>query len=404
VSIPRLPLLALALLAGAMGAAGAIGAAAAAPASAAPVWSVSPIPSPHLAGAAVLSSVSCPSARACIAVGYEVDAANTPVALVERWTGTRWAIEPTPALPGAARGFLFGVSCATPRSCTAVGSATRGRATDALVEHWNGARWSMERAPAVVRRSPPQVTYLAAVACPSATACTAVGYAGNLAGTAGAILAARWTAARGWVTRPTAPPPGASAAFLSGVSCPSAADCTAVGFLTTRSGTGAALAERWTQDRWRSERIPTPLAATSVQLTGVSCPVRAFCTAVGYFDTAGIDVMLAEHWDGARWVIGRPRYPRGARAVRFAEVSCPSLRSCTAVGFINDVDGLDAPLAEHWTPRGWAVQPTPAIGTLAAPADAELSGVSCPMPARCVAVGDVNPLTGTGSALAETYR
>ena len=368
------------------------------------MWSVSPTPSPHLAGAAVLSSVSCPSARACVAVGYEVDAANTPVALVERWNGTRWAIEPTPALPGAARGFLFGVSCATPRSCTAVGSETRGRATDALIEHWSGARWTMEPPPARVRRSPPQVTYLAAVACPSVAACTAVGYAGNLAGTAGAILAARWTAARGWVTQPTARPAGASAAFLSGVSCPSAADCTAVGFLTTHSGTGAALAERWTQDRWRSERIPTPLGAASVQLTGVSCPVRAFCTAVGYFDTAGIDVMLAERWDGARWVIGRPRYPHGARAVRFAEVSCPSLRSCTAVGFVNDLYGLNAPLAEHWTPHGWAVQPTPAIGTLAAPADAELSGVSCPMALRCVAVGDVNPLSGTEGALAETFR
>jgi hypothetical protein len=132
--------------------------------------------------------------------------------------------------------------------------------------------------------------------------------------------------------------------------------------------------------------------------------VRASCTAVGYFDTAGIDVMLAERWDGARWVVGRPRYPHGARAVRFVDVSCPSLRSCTAVGFVNDVNGLNAPLAEHWTPRGWAVQPTPAIGTLAAPADAELSGVSCPMPSRCVAVGDVNPLTGTRSVLAEIDR
>ena len=81
-SIPRLPVLTIALLAavtavtGVTGVTGAMGAAAP-PASAAPVWSISPTPSPHLAGAAVLSSVSCPSARACVAVGYEVDAANS---------------------------------------------------------------------------------------------------------------------------------------------------------------------------------------------------------------------------------------------------------------------------------------------------------------------------------------
>jgi hypothetical protein len=377
---------------------------AAAPVRAAPAWSVTPTPSPRLASAAVLSGLSCPSLRVCVAAGYDVDAAGAPVPLVERWNGRRWAIQPTPGLPGATSGFLFGVSCTTPRSCTAVGSVTRGRSTDALVERWNGARWTMEPAPAAARHSRPQATYLAAVACPSVGVCTAVGYAGNSAGTAGAILAARWTPAGGWVTDPTAPPPGARAAFLSGVSCPSVDDCTAVGFLATGSGAGAALAERWRQDRWRSERIPTPLGASSVQLTGVSCPAPSTCTAVGYFDTAGIDVMLAERWDGTRWVIGRARYPRGARSARFADVSCPSPKSCTAVGFLNDVEGLDAPLAEHWTPRGWAVQPTPAIGTPAAPADAELSAVSCQASARCVAAGDVNPLSASESVLAETYR
>lgn len=374
------------------------------PAGAAPAWSVTPAPSPPLASAAVLSSVSCPSPQACFAVGYDLDAAGAPVALVERWNGTRWTIQATPGLPGATSGFLFGVSCATPRSCSAVGSVTRGRRTDALVERLSGARWRLEPAPVAARPSRPQVTYLAAVACPSSRVCTAVGYAGNRGGTSGAILAARWTRAGGWVTQPTSPPPGVQAAFLSGVSCPAVMDCTAVGSLITHSGSGATLAERWTPAGWRHVPTPTPGGATSVQLTGVSCPVPSFCTAVGYFDTAGIDVMLAERWDGTRWSIGRPRYPRGARAARFAEVSCPSPRSCTAVGSLNDIEGLDAPLAEHWSPHGWAVQPTPAVGTPAAQAGAELGGVSCRGLSRCVAVGDVSPLSGTGSVLAETYR
>jgi hypothetical protein len=379
---------------------------AAAPVRAAPAWSVTPTPPPRVARAAVLSSVSCPSPRACIAAGYEVDAAGAPVPLVERWNGTRWAIQPSPRLPGATSGFFFGVSCATPRSCTAVGSVTRDRDTVALAERWAGARWAIQPVPPPPRRvrAAHPTAYLAAVSCPSATDCVAVGYTGNVAGTAGATLTARRTRAGGWVTQAASGPHGARVAYYSGVSCASAARCTAVGAFLTRAGAGATLAGQWTPAGWRHVPTPTPLGATSVQLTGVSCPSPSFCTAVGYFDTAGIDVMLAERWDGTRWVIGRARYPPGARAVRFADVSCPSPQSCTAVGFLNDIEGLDTPLAEHWTRRGWTVQTTPGIGSTAAPADAELDGVSCWAPVRCIASGDVNPLNGIGGVLAERYR
>jgi hypothetical protein len=135
------------------------------------------------------------------------------------------------------------------------------------------------------------------------------------------------------------------------------------------AGAPVALAERWNGRRWAIASPPAP-----------------------------------RRWDGARWTIGRPRYPHAARSASFAEVSCPSARSCTAVGLRNDIDGLNTPPAERWTPRGWTVQPTPGIGTAAAPAEAELSGVSCEAPAQCVAVGDVNPLSETQSVLAESYR
>ncbi len=375
---------------------------AAEPAGAAPAWSVTPTPAPRLVSTAVLSGVSCPSPRACLAVGYQVDAAGAPVPLAERWNGRRWAIGSPPA-PPATGSFLFGVSCATARSCMAVGSSTRRGETVALAERWNGIRWALQPAlqPGGRIRGAHPTAYLAAVACPSTAACTAVGYAGNRAGTLGAPLIARWTRNAGWLSQPAAPPPAAKAAFLSGVSCASPSDCAAVGFLATRAGTSETLAEHWTQDSWHLERIPTPVGATAVQLTGVSCPSPSFCSAVGYFDTAGIDIALAERWNGIRWVIGRARYPRGARSARLAEVSCPSLEVCMAVGVLNAADGLNAPLVEGWTPRGWAVQPTPPIGTAAAPADAELSGVSCRALGRCVAVGDIAPLSGSQNVLAE---
>ena len=332
-----------------------------------------------------------------MAVGYAVNAAGAPAPLAERWNGARWIIQAVPAPRGATSSFLFGVSCATARTCTAVGSATRHTTgTVALAERLARDRWTIERLPRPARRARREVDYLAAVSCPRATSCTAVGYAGDAAGTAGRPLAARFTGAHGWAVSTVPIPVATRAAFLSGVSCPSLQSCAAVGFRTTRAGAQAALAERLTRAGWALEPIPTPAAATAVQLTGIACASPRACTAAGYFQAGGIDVLLTERFDGARWVVGRPRYPAGAREVQLTDVACPSAVACTAVGSFTDVAGLDQPLAEHWTPRGWTIQSTPTLGTLADPVDAPLAGVSCPSPARCVAVGSATPLDGEG--------
>ncbi|MFL5863683.1 MAG: hypothetical protein ACJ780_23410 [Solirubrobacteraceae bacterium] len=374
----------------------------AAPASGAPVtaatpWVVQHIPSPRLVSAAVLSSVSCPSPRACVAVGYAVNAAGSPVPLAERWTpGRGWAIQPVPVPRGATSSFLFGVSCAAARSCTAVGSATRpNNGTVVLAERLDAKRWTIERVPRPAGRARREVDYLAAVSCPADTACTAVGFAGNATGTAGRTLTERWTRPRGWVIERTP----ARAAFLSGVSCSSPRFCAAVGWMiTSRGGAAATLAERYTPAGWTTQRIPTPSAATEVQLTGVACASPSFCTAAGWFEAGGFQVMLTERWDGSRWVIGRTRYPAGAREVQLTDVSCPRPTGCTAVGSFTDTNGLNEPLAEHWTPDGWTIQAMPALGTPASPVEAGLAGVSCASLARCDAVGSATPLDGGGQS------
>jgi hypothetical protein len=365
--------------------------------SAGRAWVVQPTPSPRPVSAAVLSSVSCPSPAACVAVGYSVNAAGAPVPLAERWTAARgWAIQPVPVPRRAVNSFLFGVSCATARSCTAVGSVTHaGTGTVALAERLIRGRWTTERFPHPAMRARREVDYLAAVSCPAVTACTAVGFAGNAAGTTGRTLTERWTRAKGWAIEPAPSPPVARAAFLSGVSCASTRVCTAVGWATSSAGP-VALAERLTPAGGTLERIPTPSVATEIQLTGVACASPSSCIAAGWFEAGGTQVMLTERWDGARWVIGRTRYPAGAREVQLAEVACPSPRTCTAVGAFTDVNGLNQPLAERWTPHGWRIQSTPALGTAADPVDAGLAGVSCPSPVRCVAVGSATPLNGDG--------
>lgn len=73
-------------------------------------------------------------------------------ALIEHWNGTRWSAARLPRLPGS---FLFGVSAAGPRSVWAVGATYRSnragrfvsRWTRPLLLHWNGASWRKQPLP-----------------------------------------------------------------------------------------------------------------------------------------------------------------------------------------------------------------------------------------------------------------
>ena len=139
--------------------------------STAPGWSITPSPNPRVP-TGQLFWVSCPAAHSCMAVGNYVKASGVAVSLAERWDGTSWRILRTPNPPGAAISSLFGVACTAPWACTAVGiSVTAAGASQALAERWNGTRWSLQSTPAPAGASS---TFLNSVACTSPMACTAV--------------------------------------------------------------------------------------------------------------------------------------------------------------------------------------------------------------------------------------
>jgi hypothetical protein len=363
-------------------------------------WSIQRTPTAPGATEGAFSGVSCPSPTACTAVGHFTDALGFGDTLAERWNGTSWRIQRTPRPGGATSSLLFDVSCASPRSCTAVGSATEPSGiTVPLAERWNGRSWSIQPTPRPLANGG-RVAYLGGVSCASTKTCVAVGFSGNRAGTRGRAIAERWNGT-GWTIERTAQPSGAAVSFLSALSCPSPRSCTAAGYLTNRGGLGETLVERWNGTSWTVQPTPTPTGATLVQLVGVSCAEPSVCTAVGYFSNiTGIDVMLAEHWNGVSWSIERTRYPAGARYVRLAGVSCPSPMSCAAVGLFNNVTGIDVTLSERSRGGSWSIQhiPYPAGATATT-----LQAVSCVSPTRCIAVGGFYSRAGTGSTLAERY-
>ena len=78
---------------------------------------------PNQSGSAItlMSGVSCATAASCEAVGQTQTAASAPQPFAEDWNGSSWTIQPTPALPTATAGTLASVSCPSAGACAAVG-------------------------------------------------------------------------------------------------------------------------------------------------------------------------------------------------------------------------------------------------------------------------------------------
>jgi len=91
----------------------------------------------------------------------------------------QWSRQSTPNPPGSFESELFGVSCASPSACIAVGYGAQGVVHHLLAERYEGGRWSL----AHPVEPPGAVTAeLVGVSCPAAGACTAVGNYRNRAG------------------------------------------------------------------------------------------------------------------------------------------------------------------------------------------------------------------------------
>jgi len=312
-------------------------------------WRIEPTANVTGATSSLLFGVSCPSARSCVAVGSVTDIAGVTRPLAERWNGAAWSIQRTPSPArggGAGASYLAGVSCTSRTACTAVGYSgnsvgTRGAT---LAERWNGTRWTIERPaePAGTR-----VSFISGVSCASPRLCTAVGYLTTRAGL-GVTLAEQWDGT-GWSIERTATPEGATTVQLAGISCPSPNACTDVGFFSNISGIDVMLAERWGGGSWVIQRTLYPAGARYVQFLGVSCASAVSCTAAGLFNNpAGSNDVLVERWNGARWLIQRAPHPSGASDDSLDGVSCPSNVRCTAVGSFTNGAGNQVTLAERY--------------------------------------------------------
>ena len=290
--------------------------------AASPAWAIQATPNPDTTSSSILTAVSCPSTTACTAVGYNMPPSN-PLnpgysAFAELWDGTTWKIVP-PSRPSPTVSLLNAVSCASATDCMAVGYYTGpGNIVFPLAERWNGTSWTV-MPPPFPAGSPN--TELTGVSCPSAKVCVAVGFSKNSTTNSLQDLAEFWDG-RGlfnihphWTIQPTQ-------GTFSEVNYPlNAVSCSPT---TNRLG------------------IPTDCLAVGSYVSPFSSTPYSYYT-------------WSEHWDGASWSGVLPDAPSNIYNDLLG-VSCPAATACTAVGVLKDPSGMDFPLAEGWNGTTWTLQ------------------------------------------------
>jgi hypothetical protein len=372
-----------------------------------PGWTITASPNAS-GGITLLNGVACVRTSFCMGVGYHQSGQGFDEfqTLSEMWNGSDWVLIPTPNPGSDIYSVLQGITCLTGNDCVAVGEYG-AISNHTLIESWNGRRWSIVPSPNVEIHSGGfrPWSQLSGVSCVSANDCTAVGYAyyGNN-GNLNAVLVETWNGRTWSITK--APSTSKNDQGLFADSCVSADFCIAVGGVA--AGT---LIDTWNGTRWSI--VPpdlNPGSSDHGELDGVSCTSPTACVAVGSAvscpppsDMCNPSQNLVESWDGVTWSIV-PSPDQGTTGNALSGVSCSTPANCIAVGASVDQYGFPAdPLIESWNGSVWSLA---SVSVPAGATNASFSGMSCTGPSACVAVGQTfNSLDGfADTALIETWN
>lgn len=284
-------------------------------------WQLIPSPSPDspISG---LADVAATSSTNAWAVGSYFDPTQghfgADRTLVEHWDGAEWSIVRTPEF-GSGYSQLTGVAAISRKNVWVVGSFERSNTQRSLVLHFNGRRWSKVRVP-----DPEQWDDLADVSAVSARDVWAVG--NHYQGTS--VL--HWDG-RAWSTLPSP-----------------------IGWLTSIHA----------------------VAHDDVWVVGQRAPGQRGPDGEVIYES------LAAHWDGAGWtVVDTPNLPFHFNL--FEDVSGSSSSDVWAVGSAWDSTKPHQPLIAHWNGDAWSLELSADVGA----SNAELYGVASVRPGLAWAVG-----------------
>jgi hypothetical protein len=342
-----------------------------------------------------LQSVTCVSASDCLAVGYYVGGAGANQTLIERWNGTAWAIVASPNTSATEGNFLTGVACVSASDCWAVGYyINASNWGQSLIEHWDGTAWAIVGSP---NTSTTQHNILVGVTCTSASDCWAVGEH-LVPFVAYQTLIERWDGTS-WAIVASPNTSAAQDNILNAVTCVSASDCWAVGYLNNPAVGHQTLVERWDGSSWVIVSSPNTSTTQDNVLNAVTCVSASDCWAVGYYYNGTAYETLIEGWDGTSWSIVSSPNTSTTQSNALGAVTCVSASNCQAVGYANDYT-ISGTLTEGWDGTSWTIISSPNTSTAQTNV---LNGVTCVSASDCWAVGEYFDNAGVAMTLTEHY-
>ncbi len=185
--------------------------------------------------------------------------------------------------------------------------------------------------------------------------------------------------------------PGEGSGHLYDVSCATTDACIAL--------RDDARSAHWDGEEWSFGSLPEPPIEklSDYEPTGISCPAAEECVAVGRYTLGGSGSEFpfegfrptAWLWDGEEWAVEPALAPPEVERSAFDDVSCVAADFCVAVGWKDSGGTFDEALVEHWDGEEWSIMPTPhhAIAEGTSSAADVLSAVSCASTEDCLAVG-----------------
>ena len=228
-------------------------------------------------GVGILSSVSCPTATFCMAVGQSRDG-SFGVALVTNSAGERWK---SVALPKGERALGL-VTCTTRRTCIAqgimeviTGVLNSGQLPSIITTADSGSTWTQRTPPGWGNSAVPGFPIFKGMACPSPNRCLMVGDATPGDGSPSGVISVSADGGKTW-TLATVPP---GTTFLNAISCASPTDCVVVG--GGIEGRGGADRDILTTTDGGQTWISRPVPTSVIGLSHVSCPTIDTCVAMG---------------------------------------------------------------------------------------------------------------------------
>jgi hypothetical protein len=281
-------------------------------------------------------------------------------------------------------GAFNGVACSSSTQCLGVGGTFSGAGSGAAAP-LDPATGALSGAQSVQTIS--STEFLTAVSCPSSAECLAVGEnPGETEGVAVTLDPATGAVLSGQSVQTI---PGV---FMLAVSCASTTQCLAVGHGPSGAGLAVPL-DPDTGEISSGQSVQTILGIGGVGLEGVSCPSATQCLAVG--ENAGQSAGAAVPLNPATGSIsgGQSAQDVTTKGI-LTSVSCPTNTQCLAVGWGASEPSIAVPIdpATGAVPNGQSDQ------TISVPA-AMLTAVICPSVSQCLAVGNDAGDPSTGQAV-----